>query len=502
DPFDFEETTVDGDPRDADVAAVMVGINNVYPVEVEDWGPTVFGGPFVPPTDIWFQYLIGPGTPPKAGIPPYTVQFDRNYNGLNFDADVQATITNTEKWNGSAWVPTVAGDWNAGKLVTAGIYRTKVTYSQQHGGANLDPAIKVIDTNGPQPGYDIYWWQNAFTVIVDWTENWDTVGMTRWTQAGNGTVNWHLDSTYKWSNPYGMTCNNGVDFAGNWSVSLTLNASEAIDATTYDKIQFRHRSITEGGGDGAYYDRCEVQLSINNFSSYTNIVSLGSTGGSWVQRTFDIPTALRQPNLRIRLYFITGDSLFNNYYGHTFDDIRLFQFVLNPAVWTENFESGIGSWTLVSQGGSTSWQNRNVNHYYGQGAHGGSWYLATVPQPYTNSSYHWLQRGPISGFSTNTNYTLDFWASGYTENNYDGTIFQISTNGTTWTNLGTQYIYGHGGGPYYGFWINQNNVWVQKFGNSFNTGSSTQVWIRLGWEADSSVTYGGPAIDDIAIRPS
>ena len=40
-----------------------------------------------------------------------------------------------------------------------------------------------------------------------------------------------------------------------------------------------------------------------------------------------------------------------------------------------------------------------------------------------------------------------------------------------------------------------------KLTASFNSGASTQLWVKIGFEFDSSVNYGGPAIDDINVRP-
>ena len=101
---------------------------------------------------------------------------------------------------------------------------------------------------------------------------------------------------------------------GNWNIYLTLNSGEAFDATDATSLAFQHRSDTEGGN---YYDRCEVHISVNDFSSYSNLINLGDRNGAWGSVSLGIPSSFRAPNFRMRFYFRTGDSLFNNYYGHT-----------------------------------------------------------------------------------------------------------------------------------------------------------------------------------------
>ena len=135
-------------------------------------------------------------------------------------------------------------------------------------------------------------------------------------------MSWHLDTNFFTSPDNGCTCNNGTNYTGLWSVWLRLDPSEAFDATDASSISFNHRAITETTSSSSY-DRCRVVLANNNFSSYTTLGYFNSTSGSWVPRSYSIPSSYRGPNLQIGFLFETLDSILNGYYGHTIDDIQV-----------------------------------------------------------------------------------------------------------------------------------------------------------------------------------
>jgi hypothetical protein len=146
----------------------------------------------------------------------------------------------------------------------------------------------------------------------------------------------------------------------------------------------------------------------------------------------------------------------------------------------EGFESGSTGWTLTGQ-----WHQDNCK------AHGGSYAmkagaaLGTCPGQYNASTTSDMTTSSsINLGSTGHGYHLRFWEYYQTESGWDYCRVQISTNGTTFTNLVDQYA-------------GSGTTWTQRdIDLSAYTGN---IWIRFEFYADSVYNYEGWYIDDVEI---
>ena len=141
-------------------------------------------------------------------------------------------------------------------------------------------------------------------------------------------------------------------------------------------------------------------------------------------------------------------------------------------------ESGTTGWTMTNQ-----WHQDNCK------AHSGSYAFkvgsTTCPGTYNASTTSYLTTSsPINLGSAGHGYHLKFWEYYQTESGYDFCRPQISTNGTTFTTLGTQYA-------------GSGTTWAQR--DYDLSAYSGNVWIRFEFYADSLYNYEGWYIDDIEI---
>ncbi len=170
----------------------------------------------------------------------------------------------------------------------------------------------------------------------------------------------------------------------------------------------------------------------------------------------------------------TTDSSSGNYYTFTTQGMA---YALTP----QTFESGTTGWTLTGQ-----WHQDNCK------AHGGSYAMkagsTTCPGTYNSSTTSDMTTSSsINLGSTGHGYHLRFWEYYQTESGYDYCRPQISTDGTTFTTLGTQYA-------------GTGTTWAQKdIDLSAYTGN---VWIRFEFYADSVYNYEGWYVDDVEISKS
>jgi hypothetical protein len=144
----------------------------------------------------------------------------------------------------------------------------------------------------------------------------------------------------------------------------------------------------------------------------------------------------------------------------------------------EGFESGSTGWTLTGQ-----WHQDNCK------AHGGSYAMkagsTTCPGTYNASTTSDMTTSSsINLGSAGHGYHLRFWEYYQTESGWDYCRVQISTNGTTFTNLVDQYA-------------GSGTTWTQRdIDLSAYTGN---IWIRFEFYADSVYNYEGWYIDDVEI---
>ncbi|MCU0305373.1 MAG: C25 family cysteine peptidase [Thermoanaerobaculales bacterium] len=168
----------------------------------------------------------------------------------------------------------------------------------------------------------------------------------------------------------------------------------------------------------------------------------------------------------------------------------------------DDVESGPGGWTVdtvINPGTGTNW--------------------SIVTDPATSSPTHaWftsdvgttkddrLESGPITlgGGSP----VLSFWHHFSTESNYDGGVLEVSTNGSTWSDVvtaGGVFLAGAyngtaNSGPLSGrpFWAGSGSL--QQVEVDLSAFAGGDLWIRFRFACDSSVSGQGWWVDDIRIE--
>jgi gliding motility-associated-like protein len=141
-----------------------------------------------------------------------------------------------------------------------------------------------------------------------------------------------------------------------------------------------------------------------------------------------------------------------------------------------NGSTGVGKEDPTSDHTSTNADNNVYGQGLGSGTLGG----------YNNSTNDFL-RTPAINCTGATGTRLEFWRWANFETSYDEAYVEISTNGTTWTDLlQPQYP--------------QENVWTYvSIDISAYADNQPTVYVRWRADTDGSVTYSGWNIDDVKI---
>ncbi len=143
-----------------------------------------------------------------------------------------------------------------------------------------------------------------------------------------------------------------------------------------------------------------------------------------------------------------------------------------PVILSEDFESGTDGWTLTGLWGLTSESANSPNNS-----------LTDTP----NASY---SNNTATSARTTAAYEaskLVFWHRYSIESGWDYGYVQVSTNGTTWSNLDVFSGY--------------DNTWTRKE-YDLAAYAGQPVYIRFLLETDYSVTYDGWMIDDVTLYGS
>jgi hypothetical protein len=137
-------------------------------------------------------------------------------------------------------------------------------------------------------------------------------------------------------------------------------------------------------------------------------------------------------------------------------------------VFSDSAESGLGSWEVLGFLATT------------EAAHGGSYSFYSGRGNNLNNFIKTNNPIRIDGAEN-----LTFWIKYDTESGFDYLYVQVSTNGTTWTELASY-------DGYQGTFIRKSYSLASFAGSS--------IYIRFKYYTDSSVSYNGAYIDDIAIE--
>ncbi len=188
--------------------------------------------------------------------------------------------------------------------------------------------------------------------------------------------------------------------------------------------------------------------------------------------------------------------------------------VMDSTTFCDNFESGNIGWiNVINSGGATntSWQLGTPAFGATSGAHSGAnaWDI-NLTAGYAGSSNASLI-SPIFDFTSVTLAGISFWLNYNTELGWDGTRLEYSTDGATWTLMGTVGATA----PYFNWytnnvncsslpaWSGNSNGWVKvEMKNLSLLGLAGQPYVQFKFTfcSDPSVNYDGVSIDDFCIE--
>jgi uncharacterized repeat protein (TIGR01451 family) len=207
-----------------------------------------------------------------------------------------------------------------------------------------------------------------------------------------------------------------------------------------------------------------------------------SCGGSLNGQTLSIPLGTISP----------GASLICTY------QVEVPPSPFTTFIFQDNIEEGPGNFTVSNNAPGYNWSIASTQAYSGES----SWY-APDPNDVTDM---YLRIGPIGPLSANSE--LRFWHYYNVEEDWDGAVLEISTNGLTWTDLGPQIIQN---GYNNTIIVNPANAISGRNAWSGNSGGFIQTVVNLAnwngqspyirWRAASDEFVGGAGwwVDDITI---
>lgn len=171
-----------------------------------------------------------------------------------------------------------------------------------------------------------------------------------------------------------------------------------------------------------------------------------------------------------------------------------------PSVnFTDDMESGSGNWVISHDQGSVDWSLSGTNPNSGSMA-----FFATDPGALSDQFLTLASSVNLPGGAV-----LSFWHDYNTESTYDGGVVEISTDNTTWNDLGsaiTQNGYNGTISTQYNSPISGQEAFTGSSGGYVETlvdlsaYSGQSVWIRFRMASDTSVAGTGWSIDDVSIQ--
>ncbi|MBN1633036.1 MAG: T9SS type A sorting domain-containing protein [Ignavibacteria bacterium] len=163
---------------------------------------------------------------------------------------------------------------------------------------------------------------NGVAILLDSAEN----GFTNWTT--NGT--WAVTTTQYHSPTHSFTDSPSGNYSTNANNSMTLNFPLNTSASPVVFLSFWHRYYTE-----ALSDFCRVEISSNNGTNWSEVISYNGNMQTWTYQYFDITSYCSgSSNVRIRFRLTSDNGV--NYDGWYVDDIKILGYQ-GPATGTGNW---------------------------------------------------------------------------------------------------------------------------------------------------------------------
>jgi carboxypeptidase T len=166
---------------------------------------------------------------------------------------------------------------------------------------------------------------NGTAILLDSAEN----GFNNWTTTGS----WALTTTQYHSATQSFTDSPSGNYTSNTDNPMTLNFPLNVSATPVVFLSYWHRYYTEGN-----FDLCRVEVSSNNGTDWSEVVSYNGNMQNWTYQSFDITSYCNgSANVKIRFRLTSNGS--QEYDGWYVDDIKITGY--------QSQSVGIGNWNTT-----------------------------------------------------------------------------------------------------------------------------------------------------------
>ena len=301
------------------------------------------------------------------------------------------------------------------------------------------------------------------------------------------------------------------------SISLIAPANGAWSSSTpyFDWSTSNLNNVTSMAIviDGTYY--IQGISTSNTYYQTPDSLALGEGWHTWTVRGLDLagywvesssasfrvdssspaPFSLSAPLDNV--WLATQSPTFS--WNHSMDNgsgMSKYQVIVNNTLKKDNITPNVTQWTAVSghfsenaESGISNWNRTGTWGLTTSNPHSGSYCITDSPSGnysnYTNSTITLAQPVLLQG---ETNLSVSFWYRGYFEDGSDKAYFEISENGTTWTQIAN-----------YSGWVSS---WTQVTYslNSYTTWQS--IYLRFRMETDGSTNADGFYFDDLSLAAS
>ncbi|MBN2153894.1 MAG: hypothetical protein JW839_20725, partial [Candidatus Lokiarchaeota archaeon] len=272
-------------------------------------------------TNATVPWLANPGVTPSVGINSTVFNFTVTYfdQANAYPTSITVTINTTTY----ALVQLLPGDTNVvdGKVYT---YSTTLPWGRYQFKMNCSNGSFQNSTSWmPGPEVDPFGVMAAVneTVFEDDFEG----GTSKWPTISGL---WHLtSSSSSWPNPchspthsmwYGQE-SSGTYATGSRTYGAIMSTSFSLAGYASARLEFYQWLQGEGGS----WDYCYVNVSTDGGTSWGPLYKSNANIASWQRCSLDMSGYCGYPDVRIRFYFDSIDSINNNYRGWLVDDVRI-----------------------------------------------------------------------------------------------------------------------------------------------------------------------------------
>ena len=187
-------------------------------------------------------------------------------------------------------------------------------------------ALKVIDNVGNASGLSNVVSETTKTPVIIFQDNMEN-GVNGWNYNGL----WHQETYRFYSFTTSWAYNTG---APNYNYNTGAKNSGSLTSPILNLLNYKSALVDfwywyETETTGTSWDQRWIQIGVNG--SFTNKVQLsGDSMKQWNKYSLDLSSYAGKPNVQIRFFFDTIDSILNNYEGWYIDDVTLYGELAQP----------------------------------------------------------------------------------------------------------------------------------------------------------------------------